>query len=72
MGSLFEDDNENDPEDTTTKDNLRRKLRRRSIKNAVIGDNIGDAFKDIAGPSINILIKFTAFFSLIIINYLII
>lgn len=47
-----------------------RKIRRRSIKNAVIGDNIGDAFKDIAGPAINILIKFSSYFILIIVNYL--
>jgi Na+/H+-translocating membrane pyrophosphatase len=40
------------------------------LKNALIGDNIGDAFKDIGGPAINILIKFSAYFTLIIINYL--
>ncbi len=47
-------------------------LRKNSIKNAVIADNVGDAFKDIAGPAINILIKFTSFLSLIIVNYLVI
>jgi K(+)-stimulated pyrophosphate-energized sodium pump len=47
-----------------------KRKRRRSIKNAIIGDNIGDAFKDIAGPAINILIKFSSYFILIIINYL--
>jgi Na+/H+-translocating membrane pyrophosphatase len=46
------------------------KKRRQSLKNAIIGDNIGDAFKDIAGPAINILIKFSSYFSLIIINFL--
>jgi Na+/H+-translocating membrane pyrophosphatase len=43
---------------------------RRSIKNAIVGDNIGDALKDIAGPSITMLIKFSAYFSLILINYI--
>lgn len=44
--------------------------RRLSLENALIGDNIGDAFKDIAGPSIIILIKFSAYLSLIIINFI--
>jgi Na+/H+-translocating membrane pyrophosphatase len=43
---------------------------RKSIKNAIIADNIGDALKDIAGPAINMLIKFSAYFSLILINYI--
>jgi Na+/H+-translocating membrane pyrophosphatase len=43
-------------------------FRKNSLTNAVIGDNIGDAYKDITGPCINILIKFTAYFSLIMIN----
>jgi len=40
--------------------------RKQSLNNAIIGDNIGDAFKDIAGPSVTILIKFIAFLCLII------
>jgi Na+/H+-translocating membrane pyrophosphatase len=50
--------------------NKYNKIRRKSIKNAIIGDNIGDAFKDISGPAINILIKFSAYFCLITVNYL--
>lgn len=48
------------------------KSRKKSIMNAVIADNVGDAFKDIAGPTINIFIKFSSYFTLIIINYLLI
>ena len=43
-------------------------LRKLPTKNAVVGDNIGDAFKDITGPAINILIKFSSIFSLVIVN----
>jgi K(+)-stimulated pyrophosphate-energized sodium pump len=51
-------------------ENLR--LRKQSLRNAIVGDNIGDAFKDIAGPTINILIKFSAYLSLILINFILI
>ena len=39
-----------------------------STKDAVVGDNIGDAFKDITGPAVNILIKFSSIFSLVIVS----
>jgi Na+/H+-translocating membrane pyrophosphatase len=40
------------------------------LNNAIIADNVGDVMKDIAGPSVNMLIKFSAYFSLIIINFI--
>ena len=40
------------------------------LDNAIIADNVGDVMKDIAGPSVNMLIKFSAYFSLIIINFI--
>lgn len=43
-------------------------FRNLSTKNAIVGDNIGDAFKDITGPAINILIKFSSIFSLVIVS----
>jgi Na+/H+-translocating membrane pyrophosphatase len=42
--------------------------RRMSTMDAVVGDNIGDAFKDITGPAINTLIKFSSIFSLVIVS----
>ncbi len=50
--------------------NLRQ--RKQSLRNAIVGDNIGDAFKDITGPTINLLIKFSAYLSLILINFILI
>lgn len=37
-----------------------------SYKSAVVGDTVGDPFKDTAGPSLNILIKLMAVISLVI------
>lgn len=44
--------------------------RRTSLLNANVGDNVGDALKDISGPTITILIKYSAFLTLVIFNYL--
>ena len=45
-------------------------LNKTMLDNAIIADNVGDVMKDIAGPSVNMLIKFSAYFSLIIINFI--
>lgn len=42
--------------------------RKNSLNNALVGDNVGDALKDIAGPCVTILIKFSSFLCLILFN----
>ena len=44
----------------------RRSKRYRCTQGAVVGDTVGDPFKDTSGPSLNILIKLMSVVALVI------